>query len=428
MLTRVAALAASVFILLPGVRAFADDAVTPPDTDILKRTPLIDGVIEDGEWDTFYSISSEGWEATATANWDNRNLYVGARSNKPIDLLAVLDANADGWFHGDENYEFQAMRSGDGNVAVTVSRYESRNIKTPSAAPVSPGEAALVELRSGKSGDDYAVEMRVPAALVRGYRLTDGKKIGLRIALKTEEGDSGWVPAGPVGDTRECRLVTRKFATLKPLEVGFDIKETTVARGEELSGKFHLTNSGNETLNVREFVLAGEGKSGDYLSSQKVRIESLAPKKHVSHGFRTLIPRDMPTGSWALGAEVSSADGRLGAALVSFDVVDPFEIELRIPTAPVPADAKDVSFTIAVYNYTRGNLRGEAKITLPIGWELWREADKREFSVRPGGAVTPVLFKAKPPLGEMGEVSVKAEVTVGGETKTAEGRFTVLSP
>jgi hypothetical protein len=54
--------------------------------------------------------------------------------------------------------------------------------------------------------------------------------------------------------------------------------------------------------------------------------------------------------------------------------------------------------------------------------------DTRGFGVTGNGGVTGVLFKAKPPLGEMGEVPVKFEVTVGKDTKIVEGTFRVVNP
>jgi len=399
-----------------------------PDTEVLRRTPVVDGVVEDGEWDKFYNYSSGDWEVSTYADWDSRNLYVAAKSNKPIDLLNVLDANDDGWFHGDENFEFKATRAADSSLTLSVCRYESRNIKSPVATPVTEAEAAMVEIKSTKSADSYMIEMRVPAALVRGFKLAAGRKIGFQVNVKSTPDESGWVPTNQVGDLRDCTLVTTKFAALKPLVLDFDLKDSTVARGEELVGRFHLTNSGSETLDARNYVIAGEGKAGAYLSSERIRIEGLPPKKHISREIRTVVPADMPVGSWALGAEVRSADARLGGALISFDVVDPFEVDLRLPTTDVRTDVKDVTFQVVVKNNTRRAIRGKAKITLPIGWELWRNADTREFQAGPRGSVSFATFKAKPPLGEMGTVPVKAEVTVGGETRTVEGKFNVVNP
>ncbi|MGB9620672.1 MAG: hypothetical protein ACPL7K_09690, partial [Armatimonadota bacterium] len=358
----------------------------------------------------------------------SRNLYVAAKSNKPIDMLCVLDANDDGWFHGDENFEFRATRGPEGDLTLSVCRYESRNIKSPVATPVTDAEAKMVELKGSGSADCYAIEMRVPIALIRGFKPAAGKKIGFQVNVKYGPEESGWVPSKEVGDVRHCVLVTKKMASLKPLVLGFDLKDAVIARGEELVGRFHLTNSGTETLDARTYVIAGEGRAGAYLNSERIRIEGLAPKKHISREFRTVVPTEMPVGSWALGAEVKSADARLGGALISFDVVDPFEVELRLPSAEVRADVKDVTIQVLVKNNTRRPMRGSVKITLPVGWELWRNADAREFLAGPEGGVAFATFKAKPPLGEMGTVPVKVEISAAGEKKTVDGTFEVAAP
>lgn len=399
-----------------------------PDTEIFRRTPTVDGTLDDGEWDVFYACGSGDWNATTYADWDSRSLYLAARSNKPFDLMGVFDANADGWFHGDENFEFKVTRGADGGSVLQVGRYESRNTKAPVASAVSDVEASMIEMKSGSAGDSYVVELRVPAALIRGFRLRDGQKIGLNVLLKTTADESGWLPTNQVGDVKECTLVSMKFATLKPLVIGFDLKDAAVARGETLSGRFHLTNAGSEQLDVRSFTIGGEGKAGGFLSSQRVRLEGLAPKQHFAHSTSSLIPSDMPTGSWAIGAEVRSNGEKLGAGLISFDVVDPFDLEMKIPLGDVRSDVKDVSLAVNVQNNMRRSISGTAKITLPVGWELWRNQDVRSFGVSGDGGVTGVLFKAKPPLGEMGDVPVKFEVTVGKDTKVIEGKFRVVNP
>jgi hypothetical protein len=94
----------------------------------------------------------------------------------------------------------------------------------------------------------------------------------------------------------------------------------------------------------------------------------------------------------------------------------------------VKSDVKDVTFRVLITNNTRHNIRGKAKITLPIGWELWRNADTREFAVGSRESAPSVTFKAKPPLGEMGEVPVKVEVSAGREIKTVEGKFSIVNP
>lgn len=397
-----------------------------PDTDIFKRTPRIDGVIDDGEWDAFYTYKFNDLEVTTYADWDSDNLYLAAKSNKPIDLMAILDAKADGWYNGEDNYEFRAIRDGDG-IKPMVDRYDSRRTKTPAAAPVSAEEAALVTMKSVKDASGaYCVEMAVPIDLIPKFKTIDGRKIGLLMSAKTTSDDTGWILSGSPGDTRECTLVSKKFACLKPLTLGFDLLDGKVARGEELVGKFHITNAGVDTVDLRSFVISGEGKCGDFLSSEKIRMEGLAPKKHIAHEIKSVIPKDMPLGSWAIGAEVRSADGKLGAALVSFEVVEPFSAALRLPDKSVPTSAKDVTIGVVVTNNMRHEVRGQAVITLPAGWELWKGDNKREFRAA-GEALTTVQFKAKQPLGALSEVPVKVDVTINGKTVSAEGKFTLTA-
>lgn len=397
-----------------------------PDTSIFRRTPRIDGVVDDGEWDAFYVYSTADLTVTTYADWDADNLYVAAKSSKPIDLLALLDAFADGWYNGEDNYEFRALRGAGDTFKLDVNRYDSKRTKTPAASPVTAEEIALVEMKAGTKDGAASIEMRIPAALVRKFKLAPGRKTGLLISARTGSDEASWIASGSPGDTKVSTLVTKKIASLKPLELGFDLRDERIARGEDLVGKFHLTNAGVDTVDVRSFVIAGEGKAGEYLSSEKVRMEGLVPRKHISHDIRSIVPTDMPLGSWAVGAEVKSADGKLGGALVSFEVVEPFEIELRLPGKPVKSSVKDVTVGVVITNNMRRSVRGEAKIKLPDGWELWKNADKREFSAS-GEALTTVTFKSSPPLGALGDIPVKIDVTISGKTVTAEGKFVMIS-
>lgn len=405
----------------------ANDATVAPDTAILKRTPVIDGNIEAGEWDSYYSFNSNGLDVNTYANWDSRNIYIGVRSNQPVDMVCVLDAGNDGWFHGDGNYEFKAIRTNDGGMNLLASCYESRNTKTPIATSLPEAETALITFKNSASDGNHMMEMQIPLMLIRGFKFGPNKQVGFQIGVKAAADDTAWIPANIPGDVEECTLVTKKFASLKPLTLGFDLKNETIARGDDLAGKFHITNSGKETVDVYSFVIAGEGKSGVYLSSEKVRLEGLTPGKHISHNVTTIIPTDMPVGCWALGAEISSKDSRIGAALASFEVVDPFDVSLQLPRDDVKADVKNVSVSVQVKNNMRRSIKGRANITMPTGWEIAKNSNTRDFTVASGG-FTVVTFKAQPPLGELGNVPVKVEITVGNETKTLENSITVVNP
>jgi len=411
----------------PPAPKFAAPEITA-DTSIFRRTPVIDGVVDEGEWDAFYAFSATGWDATTFADWDSGSLYIGAKSNKPFDIMTVMDGNDDGWFHGEDNYELCSSGGAGGNMTLAVSRYDSKNARSPVATPVTSEEAGLIEVKSSKGDAGYMIEMRIPAVLVKGLRLTPDRKLGLQISLNAGDEFSGWIPTKDLGDTRECTLVTKKLASLKPLEVGLDLRSDRVARGDELVGRLHLTNNSMDTIEVRTFVLGGEGKASEYLSSQKVRLEGLAAKKHYTHDIASVIPSDMRLGCWAVGAEVRSGTQRLGSGLISFEVVEPFALDLRLPAGQVKANVKDVSAAVVIRSNMLSRMHGTVKVTFPNGWEVWKNATKRDFTISEPDGATSVGFKAKPPLGALGDVPVKVEVSANGRTLTAEGKILLVNP
>src|SRR3954467_2251966 len=69
----------------------------PYDPQRLKRRPILDGKIADGEWDPLYTIGDTAAKGTIYVNWDDDYLYVAARTDQPSWLIFDLDCNADGW-------------------------------------------------------------------------------------------------------------------------------------------------------------------------------------------------------------------------------------------------------------------------------------------------------------------------------------------
>ena len=77
----------------------------PADPQRLKRTPLIDGVLGDGEWDPFYTITDGPIKGTVYCNWDDNFLYLATRTEGAANVLFDLDLNGDGWLRGADNVE-----------------------------------------------------------------------------------------------------------------------------------------------------------------------------------------------------------------------------------------------------------------------------------------------------------------------------------
>jgi len=427
----------AVMVGLFGLCAWGQDTTAPrlapiiPDPEILKRTPVMDGIVSPGEWDRFQAFTAGDWQVSSYINWDSKNLYMAVSSSKPCDAMLLVDANDDGWFHGEDNYEFRAIRQADGSLLKQVLRYESRNTTTITPTLVSENESSQVEMKTTTVNGITCIEWRIPEYLIRDFKLVDGKKIGLQIAVRTGTDENSWVPDSVRADTKQCvksTLVTRKWSALAPLVINFGIRDPRVARGEDVTALLQLSNPGTQTVDVKAITLAGDGASAGYLDSLQKRAEGLAPKKIIKEDMQGSIPKSMPLGTWVIGTEIRSGDQKLGAALASFDVLDQFESELRLPKGDVITNSDEVTISVMIKNNMRKPLWGKVKVTLPLGWELRRGIDMREYTIRTRNGETAVLFKVKPPIGALGVIPVKAEVTGEDSKQVLEGTFKVVTP
>ena len=94
----------------------------PADPQRLKRTPLIDGVLGDGEWDPFYTITDGMVKGTVYCNWDDNFLYLATRTEGAANVLFDLDLNGDGWLRGADNIELLVGSVANGGTPLISAR------------------------------------------------------------------------------------------------------------------------------------------------------------------------------------------------------------------------------------------------------------------------------------------------------------------
>lgn len=100
-------------------------------SDIVRKTPHIDGLVQTGEWDQFATLYDKDLKATLYLNWDDSALYIGAVTSRQALLNIDLDATGNGWFYGRDNYRISIApeeavshtirdKSGSGKAFVSV--------------------------------------------------------------------------------------------------------------------------------------------------------------------------------------------------------------------------------------------------------------------------------------------------------------------
>jgi len=396
-----------------------------PETAILKRTPAVNGQVEPGEWDTYFSFDYGDVHAWTYVNWDDNNLYVASKSTKPTDLLVILDANCDGWFHGPDNYEF-TIRRGQGEEAPTlsVSRYESQGPPGTAGAPLAATETTAFVMKAGSAPDSYVYELAIPKSSVAGLDLRSARKIGLKVAVGVGGPDVQWIPPAPLGEVQTPELVAAKSAASSPLKVDVALRDRRLTPGEELVAKISIRNSGDAASAADAVVVGGEGKTAKLLGSQLIRLDGIAPGKGFTCTFRTPVSRSAAPGSGALGVEVRSGEERIATSLVSFDIVPAYEVKLDLGIQPVKRGNYH-RLAVIVRNNTRREAYGKVKLTMPEGWVFWRSRGVKEFSIQNEDSEQAVVFRVKPPSDGPSPAPVVAEMQVGKELLSASGTLEV---
>ncbi len=387
------------------------------DANVFRRTPVIDGSVKDGEWDTYEMATSY----QTYIDWDSKHLYFALRSaDVPGNFYVVIDAKNDGWYRGDDNYILAFTVEENGTHLKSVRFYKTGDGYSPASMVTSEDHAKLINSVSKKDDGIYTLEISVPVGIFPGFKsFKSGMVMGIDLtkSLRTD---------GTVERPSECTLVTKKVAGMGNLDLDFAIADDMIARGDTLEAKFVMKNKGDEDAAVSGVVIAGEGLSENFISSRKSVYNSLKSGKKAVESIKSVIPQNMPLGAWAVGAEVLSGDQRLGAGIMSFEVVEPFDLDTVLPVKDVTSDSNEITVKVKVKNYRRSKLYGTAKLVMPEGWEC--AAAEKKFTVSSKGSAVSVAFKVKPPLGVVGKVPVKFTVTADNVTKEVEGSFNVVAP
>lgn len=396
-------------------------AITP-DTTVIKRTPVINGQIDRGEWDKFFEFNYSGIHATTYVDWDSNNLYIASEATAPVDLLITLDANSDGWFHGGDNYELIA-RHGENNEAPTlsVSRYQSQGATGTGGVPLTAAEASSFTMKAGSAPGSYVYEIAIPRASVTGLALQPGRKIGLKVAVGIDSGtDVQWVPTAPLGEVQAISLVDAKSSANASLEITANMLDKRVAPGEELFARIHIRNKGKVASTADTIVVGGEGKTAKLLGSQLIRIEGIQPGKSCSFTFHTRIPQHAEPGSAALGIEARSGDESVAASIFSFDVMPPFEVQIDTNRPQNPLDGY-YKVAVLIKNNRQQPVTGKVKLTLPEGWTFRKSEDVKEFYLTTEEGEQSILFRIVPPKNVDPQIKLVAEVMVDKASVTKSG-------
>jgi len=135
------------------------------------------------EWPVFHHFAAGGLEATTSLAWSEEYLTIGCRLSSPQPVQVQIDAENDGWFVGQDNYQLLASPPRDGKGAPEV-RVHVVNAAVPGKWPFDDPTLVKAEgIRCWCSTEGgYSLLISVPRSEKTGLLLRRGEKIGLAIS------------------------------------------------------------------------------------------------------------------------------------------------------------------------------------------------------------------------------------------------------
>ncbi len=398
-------------------------AAVPAPLEILAHAPILDGVIEDDQWTVFHSFPAGDSAASISAAWDAGRLYLAADCPETASAVFYLDANADGWLAGADNFEVRTVTSTSA-PQVTVLLHNA--LQAPAAEPSPVVLDARAAFRT--EGARTVIELEIPAAPSKGLVYEDGKAIAVGAGISLASAPSKMIPAEPRAALKAIVLKDEiQPVAIEGLKLDIRMKDRKLIAGQTLSLDFHAGNTGTEPLAYSNFTIGGEPRVADLLNALRVRGGVLQPGKGIKWGFSTDLPETMPLGTFSVLGEMNLEDGRKARVVSSFDVVEPFEAALDTGSGPLVPGAER-KIVVSVKNNTNGPLNGTARLVLPQSLMAGVAKDTQKFSVRSEGSTARIEFKLRRPAGSAdGEQTIVAEVEVRGVSRQMEGAI-LLGP
>ena len=393
----------------------------PADPQRLKRTPLIDGVLGDGEWDPFYTITDGPVKGTVYCNWDDNFLYLATRTEGAANVLFDLDLNGDGWLRGADNVEIIIGSVASGGTPVVSARLlDASNSKdTPvwNESAIDPKSIIVAEkIVNGTQILEIAIPKNTASLQPR---------VGQNFGLRAE-----FLPAGPVTAFTstapfephlllDATLAVARVTGVAGINPRLTLSDLKCIAGQKLFATLELTNQTDQNVVIKSVLWTGTGLSANVVNTlREVNVKPLPGLKKEKLTYQTVLPDNLSVGSYLLSVTVDLDGGRTIQSAAAFTVVEALQVQMSSDPQPVVVSgqtklAVNVDVTSAVPDHFRGDV--ELNV-VPAGW-LLDGAKKRSLLIDREDAGRIARFNLKlPSTTPAGDYTVEATVSWHGQT------------
>lgn len=393
----------------------------PADPPRLKRTPVVDGVLGDGEWDPFYTITDGLVKGTVYCNWDDNFLYLATRTDGAANVLFDLDLNGDGWLRGADNIELLiGSAAGGGTPPVSVRLLDASNTKdTPVWNDSAIDPRSIVVAQKMVNGTQI-LEVAIPK-----NSASLAPKVGQNLGIRAE-----FMPAGPITNFTstapfephlllDATLSVARVTGAAGINPRLTLSDLKCIAGQKLFATLELTNQTDQNVNIKSVLWTGTGLSANVVNTlREVNVKPLMGLKKQKLTYQTVLPPNISVGSYLLTVTVEAEGGKTIQSAAAFTVVEAIQVQMSSEPQPLVVSgqtklAVDVDITSSVPDHFRGDV--ELNV-IPNGW-LLDGGKKRSVLVDREDAhrVSRFTFKV-PSTTSVGDYPVEATVTWRGQT------------
>ena len=392
------------------------------DPQRMRRTPTIDGVLTDGEWDPFYTIDDGLIKGTVYCNWDDRFLYLAAKTDVAATVLFDVDAGGDGWLRGSDNIEVvvgpPAAIGGAPTVSVRLlDASNSKDTPTWNETGVDPKIIVVAEkVIAGSQILEIAIPKNAGSLVLR-----PGVNFGVRAEFLPPINAMAFVPTQPFEPhlLLDATMVEARIVSAPGLNPKLTLSDYKCVPGQKLFGTLDLFNQTDLTVKIKSVLWGGEGNSVNTFNT--LRDVSVPPVPGLKRGkmqYKTVLPDNLPLGSYILSATVETEDGKRVQSSASIVVVEPIQVQMSAEPNPLTVlGPTKLAVKVDVQSAVPDHWRGDVElIDYPAGWEL-RNGRKHSLLVDREDAHAVSVFNFQVPSNTpAGNYQLEASVFWKGKT------------
>jgi hypothetical protein len=347
----------------------------PSDPQRLRRTPQIDGVIGDNEWDPFYTVTDGPIKGTFYCNWDENYLYLAARTEQPATVIFDVDATGDGWLRGSDNMEIVVGNVTESGTPAVVARL--LDASSSKDTPVWKDHAIDPKsfLIAGRlNGGAQVIELGIPKN-IGGLVLRPGVNMGLRAEFISPVAPADYQPTQPFDPhlLMDATLAEARAVAAAGINPKLSLSDEKCVAGQKLFASLWLLNQTDAEVPIQSVSWFGQGNSANVVNGLKeVAVLPIPPLKTLKLKYRTDLPADLANGTYGLQVLVTLKNGRQLSAASTFTVVDPIQAQVSSRPEPVVIIGPTrVDLTVDVLSEVPDGFKGTvALVSKPDAWEV----------------------------------------------------------